>query len=291
MTLIEIAMFKNFVKDRGFEELFISLYTKYRLKQNPLSIEEYLVQADASNVMLSAFYWVTNSRFGYDFWQDFQKRWDRYRVEKLGEYPMSDIRNFKGKGKVLRHNWDSPQFWKTEARVNSAERYGVMLDETEIKRIESEYKRQNIDKKVVRNNDTLNDDDADVLKDFEFMDVRRKATNRLGDDEISLNTRTKFKIAFNLAVTKELYDRGGYEYAALRVNKKGEVCLFLNDETGVPMLDGKKKDGNIENATINSKALCSRVKELLGVQEDYTTLRIKEISKSDDYVAYLLTKK
>lgn len=285
MTLIEIAMFKNFVKDRGMDELFINLYVKYRLKQNPLSIEAYLVQADAANVMLSAFYWLTNSHFGYDFWQDFQKRWDRYRVEKLGEYPMCDIRNFKGKGKVLRHNWDSPQFWKTEARVDSAERYGVILDANEIKRIENEYKRQNIDKKVVNN------EKPDVLKDFELVDIRRKKTNRLADDEISLNTKTKFNISFNQTTTKELQKRGGYEYAALRVNKKGEVCLFLNDETGVPMLDGKRKNGGNENATINSKALCVRIKELLGVEEGYTILNIKEISKTDDYVAYLLTKK
>ena len=285
MTLIEIAMFKNFVKDRGMDELFINLYVKYRLKQNPLSIEAYLVQADAANVMLSAFYWLTNSHFGYDFWQDFQKRWDRYRVEKLGEYPMCDIRNFKGKGKVLRHNWDSPQFWKTEARVDSAERYGVILDANEIKRIENEYKRQNIDKKVVNN------EKPDVLKDFELVDIRRKKTNRLADDEISLNTKTKFNISFNQTTTKELQKRGGYEYAALRVNKNGEVCLFLNDETGVPMLDGKRKDGGNENATINSKALCVRIKELLGVEEGYVTLKIKEISKTDDYVAYLLTKK
>ena len=285
MTLIEIAMFKNFVKDRGMDDLFINLYVKYRLKQNPLSIEEYLVQADADNVMLSAFYWVTNSHFGYDFWQDFQRRWDRYRVEKLGEYPMCDIRNFKGKGKVLRHNWDSPQFWKTEARVDSSERYGVILDANEIKRIENEYKRQNIDKKVVNN------EKPDVLKDFELVDIRRKKTNRLADDEISLNTKTKFNISFNQTTTKELQKRGGYEYAALRVNKNGEVCLFLNDETGVPMLDGKRKDGGNENATINSKALCVRIKELLGVEEGYVTLKIKEISKTDDYVAYLLTKK
>lgn len=278
-------MFKNFVKDRGMDELFINLYVKYRLKQNPLSIEAYLVQADAANVMLSAFYWLTNSHFGYDFWQGFQKRWDRYRVEKLGEYPMCDIRNFKGNGKVLRHNWDSPQFWKTEARVDSAERYGVILDANEIKRIENEYKRQNIDKKVV------NDEKPDVLKDFELVDIRRKKTNRLADDEISLNTKTKFNISFNQTTTKELQKRGGYEYAALRVNKNGEVCLFLNDETGVPMLDGKRKDGGNENATINSKALCVRIKELLGVEEGYVTLKIKEISKTDDYVAYLLTKK
>ena len=282
-------MFKNFVKDRGMDDLFINLYVKYRLKQNPLSIEEYLVQADADNVMLSAFYWLTNSHFGYDFWQDFQQRWDRYRVEKLGEYPMSDIRNFKGKGKVLRHNWDSPQFWKTEARVDSAERYGVMMDKDEVERINSEYKRQNIDKKVVF--DTKANDDTDPLKDFEMVDITRKKTKRIADDEISLNTRSKFNVTFNQATTSEMNKRGGYEYAALRVNKKGEVCLFLNDETGVPIVDGKRKDGSCGNAAINSKTLCLRIKELLGVEEGYVILKIKKIAHTDDYAAYLLTKK
>lgn len=285
MKLQEIAMFKNFVKDRGMDDLFINLYVKYRLKQNPLSIEEYLVQADADNVMVSAFYWVTNSHFGYDFWQDFQRRWDRYRVEKLGEYPMSDIRNFKGKGKVLRHNWDSPQFWKTEARVDSAERYGVMMDKDEVERINSEYKRQNIGKKVSFDNM------ADPLKDFEMVDITRKKTKRIADDEISLNTRSKFNVTFNQATTSEMNKRGGYEYAALRVNKKGEVCLFLNDETGVPIVDGKRKDGSCGNAAINSKTLCLRIKELLGVEEGYVILKIKKIAHTDDYAAYLLTKK
>lgn len=285
MTLVEIAMFKNFVKDRGMDDLFINLYIKYRLKQNPLSIEEYLVQADADNVMLSAFYWVTNSHFGYDFWQDFQRRWDRYRIEKLGEYPMSDIRNFKGKGKVLRHNWDSPLHWRTEARVDSAERYGVMIDKDEVKIIESEHKRQNIDKKITVDNV------ADPLKDFELVDVTRKKTCRLGSDEVSLNTRSKFNVTFNQNITSDMQKRGGYEYAALRVNKKGEVCLFLNDETGVPIVDGKRKDGSRGNAAINSKILCMRIKELLGVEDGYVILKVKEIARTDDYVAYLLTKK
>lgn len=285
MTLIEIAMFKNFVKDRGMDDLFINLYVKYRLKQNPLSVEEYLVQADADNVMLSAFYWVTNSHFGYDFWQDFQRRWDRYRVDKLGEYPMSDIRNFKGKGKVLRHNWDSPQFWKTEARVDSAERYGVMMDKDEVKIIESEHKRQNIDKKIPIDNV------ADPLKDFELVDVTRKKTCRLGNDEVSLNTRSKFNVTFNQNITSDMQKRGGYEYAALRVNKKGEVCLWLNDETGVPVVDGKRKDGSVGNAAINSKILCMRIKELIGVEDGYVILKVKEIARTDDYIAYLLTKK
>ena len=285
MTLIEIAMFKNFVKDRGMDDLFINLYVKYRLKQNPLSVEEYLVQADADNVMLSAFYWVTNSHFGYDFWQDFQRRWDRYRVEKLGEYPMSDIRNFKGKGKVLRHNWDSPHHWKSEARVDSAERYGVMMDKDEVKIIESEHKRQNIDKKIPIDNV------ADPLKDFELVDVTRKKTCRLGNDEVSLNTRSKFNVTFNQNITSDMQKRGGYEYAALRVNKKGEVCLWLNDETGVPVVDGKRKDGSVGNAAINSKILCMRIKELLGVEDGYVILKVKEIARTDDYIAYLLTKK
>lgn len=289
MTLVEIAMFKTFVKDRGMDDLFINLYVKYRLKQNPLSIEAYLIQADADNVMLSAFYWVTNSHFGYDFWQDFQKRWDRYRLEKFGEYPMSDIKNFKGKGKILRHNWDNATPWKEESRVNSAKRYGVKLDDSEIRIIESEYRKQNIDKKVVSG--TKANDDTDPLKDFELVDVTRKKTCRLDNDEVSLNTRSKFNVTFNQNITSEMHKRGGYEYAALRVNKKGEVCLFLNDETGVPVVDGKRKDGSVGNAAINSKILCMRIKELLGVEDGYAILKIKEIARTDDYIAYLLTKK
>ena len=301
MTLQEIAMLKAFVKDRGMDEMFISLYTKYKLKENPISIEEYLQKADASNVFVSAFYWITNSRFGYDYWQQFQRKWDRYRVEKINEYPMDDIRNFRGRGKSLRCNWDDPKFWHTQGRIDTAERYGMELPVEELEKIANEYDRvgynsrtktyDGLGKDLRLANKKLSEIDnktTDPLCDFELAELSSKkaGARRLMDDEISYNVKNKgWRLTFNQKTSKSIKARGGYEYATIGRNKKGDVMLMLNDANGVPMQNSMK-----ENATIGSKVLCEKLAEYLNINEQYVVLKIKEIAKTNDYVAYLVTK-
>lgn len=301
MTLQEIAMLKAFVKDRGMDEMFISLYTKYKLKENPISIEEYLQKVDASNVFVSAFYWIANSRFGYDYWQEFQRKWDRYRVEKINEYPMDDIRNFRGRGKSLRCNWDDPKFWHTQGRIDTAERYGMELSVEELEKIAQEYDRvgynsqtktyDGLGKDLRLANKKLSEiesNTADPLCEFELAELPSKkvGTRRLMDDEISYNVKNKgWRLTFNQKTSKSIKARGGYEYATIGRNKKGDVMLMLNDANGVPMQNSIK-----ENATIGSKVLCEKLAEYLNINEQYVVLKIKEIAKTDDYVAYLVTK-
>lgn len=300
MTLQEIAMLKAFVKDRGMDEMFISLYTKYKLKENPISIEEYLQKVDASNVFVSAFYWITNSRFGYDYWQEFQRKWDRYRVEKINEYPMDDIRNFRGRGKSLRCNWDDPKFWHTQGRIDTAERYGMELSVEELEKIAKEYDRvgynsqiktyDGLGKDLRLANKKLSEIDnktTDPLCEFELEELPPKVgARRLMDDEISYNVKNKgWRLTFNQKTSKSIKARGGYEYATIGRNKKGDIMLMLNDANGVPMQNSMK-----ENATISSKFLCEKLAEYLNIGEQYVVLKIKEIAKTNDYVAYLITK-
>ena len=296
MTLQEIAMLKAFVKDRGMDEMFISLYTKYKLKENPISIEEYLQKVDASNVFVSAFYWIINSRFGYDYWQEFQRKWDRYRVEKINEYPMDDIRNFRGRGKSLRYNWDDPKFWHTQGRIDTAERYGMELSIEELEKIAKEYDRVGYNSQT-KTYDGLGKDlrlankklsEIDPLCEFELAELpsKKAGARRLMDDEISYNVKNKgWRLTFNQKTSKSIKARGGYEYATIGRNKKGDVMLMLNDANGVPMQNSTK-----ENATIGSKVLCEKLAEYLNINERYVVLKIKEIAKTDDYVAYLVTK-
>lgn len=296
MTLQEIAMLKAFVKDRGMDEMFISLYTKYKLKENPISIEEYLQKVDASNVFVSAFYWIINSRFGYDYWQEFQRKWDRYRVEKINEYPMDDIRNFRGRGKSLRCNWDNPKFWHTQGRIDTAERYGMELSVEELEKIAQEYDRVGYNSQT-KTYDGLGKDlrlankklsEIDPLCEFELAELpsKKAGARRLMDDEISYNVKNKgWRLTFNQKTSKSIKARGGYEYATIGRNKKGDVMLMLNDANGVPMQNSTK-----ENATIGSKVLCEKLAEYLNINERYVVLKIKEIAKTNDYVAYLVTK-
>lgn len=300
MTLQEIAMLKAFVKDRGMDEMFISLYTKYKLKENPISIEEYLQKVDASNVFVSAFYWIANSRFGYDYWQEFQRKWDRYRNDKINEYPMEDIRNFKGRGKSLRYNWDDPKFWHIQGRMDTAERYGTELPVKELEKIAQEYDRVGYNSQTKTYNgfgkdlrlankklSEIDNKTTDLLCEFELAELPPKVgTRRLMDDEISYNVKNKgWRLTFNQKTSKSIKARGGYEYATIGRNKKGDVMLMLNDANGVPMQNSIK-----ENATIGSKVLCEKLAEYLNINEQYVVLKIKEIAKTNDYVAYLVTK-
>lgn len=312
MTLQEIAMMKTFTKDRGMDEMFISLYTKYKLKENPLSIEEYLQKVDASNVFVSAFYWLTNTRYGYDYWQDFQRRWDRYRAERIDEYPMEDVRNFKGRAKALRYNWDNPKFWHTQGRMDTAERYGMELSREELEKIAAEYERvgytkthegagkdlrlahkelferEQKERQTEEEFALKNNSNNDPLAEFELADLtaNKEGFRRLRDNEITYNVKNKgWRITFNRTITKEIQKRGGYEYATIGRNKKGEVMLMLNDANGVPM-----QESNRDNATIGSKMLCDRLAEFLDIKDKYIVLKIKEIAKTNDYVAYLVTK-
>lgn len=304
MTLVELAMFKTFTIDRGMDEMFISLYTKYRLKENPVSIEEYLIKADPANVFMSAFYWVTNSRFGYDYWQDFQRRWDRYRKEKVNEYPMKDVANFKGRGKSLRTNWDNPKFWHVNGRLDTAERYGTELSKDELEQIASEYERVGYDHKTkaytgtaakdirLASRELLKDEEErDILGEFEIIETPKVKTGRrtLGDDEISLNRRNRAgRLTFSQPLTKEIMERGGYEYAAVGKNKKGEIALLLNDSNGVPLNDAPTRD-RTSNVAVCNKTLVTQLADMLGIKKDYAVLRLSLLQKTEDYAAYLVT--
>ena len=84
---------------------------------------------------------------------------------------------------------------------------------------------------------------SSVLGEFMFVDLTPR--RQLKKDEISINRRNKKgSVTFNLPLSKEFRERGGYEYAALMRNKAGDVVLFLNDVNGVPMLDGNTSGGN-----------------------------------------------
>ena len=213
---------------------------------------------------------------------------------------MDDIRNFRGRGKSLRYNWDDPKFWHTQGRIDTAERYGMELSVDELEKIAKEYDRvgynsqtktyDGLGKDLRLANKKLSEIDnktTDPLCEFELAELPPKVgARRLMDDEISYNVKNKgWRLTFNQKTSKSIKAHGGYEYATIGRNKKGDVMLMLNDANGVPMQNSMK-----ENATIGSKVLCEKLAEYLNINEQYVVLKIKEIAKTNDYVAYLVTK-
>lgn len=307
MTPLQVALFKQFTTTKGMESMFISMYRKWHVRTNPLSLEEYLRKADPLNVYMAAFYFQINQKFGFDYWQRMQNQFlDFLKVEepKHDEELWTDL---KGVYKDLRLNWDAPKHWAYEKRGDAARRLGITLPEEKerlIREAEEDAAREEkefadvpeyADAHGLEMKPQVDDVDfEDDFDEFNIIDLKPRSHNatRLKDDEISLNLRNKKScITFNSFVSREIQERGGYEYAAV-ANEKNGVLLVLNDVKGVPMLDGTNgKNGTNGNATINSKVLCARIEALLNITDDYTVLKIREYKRNNNYVAYIVSLK
>ena len=319
MTPLQVALVKQFTTTKGMESMFISMYRKWHVRTNPLSLEEYLRKADHLKVYMSAFYFQINQKFGFNFWQRMQNQFLEFLKVETKKHDGEDWTDLKGVFKDLRLNWDAPKHWAYEKRSEAAARLGITLPEEKERLIREAEKELHEEEQALLERESKKQgedfssipeyadahgldikpkvDDApsvDDFDDFNIIDLKPRSHNstRLKADEISFNLRNKKScITFNQVVSNEIRERGGYEYAAV-ANEKNGVVLVLNDVKGVPMLDGKAgKNGMDANATINSKVLCARIEALLNITEDYTILKIREYKRNNNYVAYIVSLK
>lgn len=325
MKPFEIALFKHFIGDKGMTTVWINLYRKNHLKENPTSIEDYLSKAEPKDVCMKAFYFYQNSDYGFDYWSKMTTMWLEFLETNKNNYTSEEWYKLNGMSKILRTNWDAAKHWKEESKLTAAIRLGIDLsligaqDKTPTApptQLSEEYLREKTRKEMELMEDDDNEEDnslidfsestkekidlktyikgkdkKSILGEFEFLDISKKGSRaRLKDNEISINTRdNRGRITFNQKISNEIKARGGYEYAALLKNKKGDVALILNDVKGVTIQDGSSRLNS--NVIIGIKALVDKVVMFLNIKNDYKIVNIKEIEKTEDYVAYLLTSK
>jgi hypothetical protein len=300
MKPYNIALFKHFLEGKGMVTPFVNMFKSYPLRKNSNSIEEYLRNVDEGDVCLHAFYFVINSRWGYNYWYDTQKEFMEYLKEHEDDPGKDEWYLLNGKSKILRTNWDT-KHWKQEPKVAAAKRLGIELPEYETN--EDEQPKNNEANNFVEEQDTekldiktyikgKEEEKMDIFGEFEFLEIKKQNNRRkLADDEISINTRSGHgQITFNLSISGDIRKRGGYEYAALLKNKKNEVAIIFNDIKGVTINDGSNNKSNNSNIRISNKELVEKVATFLGLENDYTIVKVTEIEKTDDYVAYILTK-
>lgn len=294
MTPFEVALFKHFMKEKAIVKLYISYYRKFHLKGNPTSVEEFLAATSHEKVLVSAFFFLVNNDYGSDFWFKMDEKWREFHDANINNYTSDAWWLFRGMTQILRTDWDSPKPWRTKSRFETAQRYGIDPAKLGIKDEPRGVKAFRDALDAANKKDEMPTCD-DFLGEFTIMDLKPKnyGSRRLKPDEISLNLRNKKGcVTFNQAISQEIHARGGYKYAALSKNKKtGDVALVLNDSNGVPMLDMKDvAERKTSNACINSKMLAERMAALLDVNDDYIVLKINQLAKTDEYVAYLVTK-
>ena len=309
MKPFEIALFKHFIEGKGMVTVYVNMYLKNHLKTNPVSIEEFLAKVDVTEVCTKAFNFYINSDYGYDYWNKMELMWMEFLATNENNYTADEWYKLQGMSKILRTNWDAAKHWRQESRLTTAIRMGIdpkligaedCTPTAPPTKLSEEYLRETTRKEVLDFNPSqdaaekpakLSKNDVDIFGEFEMIDLRPKShdARRLADDEISVNTRNnKGRITFNQHLSKEIKARGGYEYASLMRNKKGEVSLVLNDIKGVPVADGAKTRTNA-NVTIGSTVLVDKLITFLNIKHDYEIVRVTEIAKTDDYVAYLVT--
>ena len=294
--------------------VYINTYRKRHHKTNPISIEEFLATADVNEVCSHAFYFVTNERWGYDYWTQMQKEWLEFLKANEGNYSSDEWWKMKGITKILRYNWDAAKHWRQEKRLTAAIRLGIDLSLLGIagkenkepptkmseeyireKGLEEFEKAKSKTESECKTHDLIeftDDDEEDLLGDFVDIELKPKANERriLKDNEASVNTRNNsFRFTFNQTISADVKARGGYEYASLLRNNHGDVIIKLNDEKGVTVQDGSRSRKK-SNVVIHSRALVGKLVDFLGVEREYNIVNVKEVAKTNDFVAYLVTK-
>lgn len=314
MKPFEVALFKHFIESKGMATVYINTYRKRHHKTNPISIEEFLATADVNDVCTHAFYFVTNERWGYDYWTQMQKEWLEFLKANEGNYSADEWWKMKGITKILRYNWDAAKHWRQEKRLTAAIRLGIDLsllglegkeNKEQPTKMSEEYIREKgleeFEKEKVKTEseckthdliEFTDDDEENLLRDFMDIELKPKANERriLKDNEASVNTRNNsFRFTFNQKISADVKASGGYEYASLLRNKQGDVIIKLNDEKGVPVQDGSRSRKK-SNVVIHSRALVGKLVDFLGVEREYNIVNVKEVAKTNDFVAYLVTK-
>ena len=294
--------------------VYINTYRKRHHKTNPISIEEFLATADVNEVCSHAFYFVTNERWGYDYWTQMQKEWLEFLKANEGNYSSDEWWKMKGITKILRYNWDAAKHWRQEKRLTAAIRLGIDLSLLGIAGKENKEPPTKMSEEYIREKgleefekakakpeseckthdliEFTDDDEEDLLGDFVDIELKPKANERriLKDNEASVNTRNNsFRFTFNQTISADVKARGGYEYASLLRNNHGDVIIKLNDEKGVPVQDGSRSRKK-SNVVIHSRALVGKLVDFLGVEREYNIVNVKEVAKTNDFVAYLVTK-
>ena len=314
MKPFEVALFKHFIESKGMVTVYINTYRKRHHKTNPISIEEFLATADVNEVCTHAFYFVTNERWGYDYWTQMQKEWLEFLKANEGNYSADEWWKMKGITKILRYNWDAAKHWRQEKRLTAAIRLGIDLSLLGLAGNENKEPPTKMSEEYIREKgleefekskakpeseckthdliEFADDDEEDLLRDFMDIELKPKANERriLKDNEASVNTRNNsFRFTFNQTISADVKARGGYEYASLLRNNQGDVIIKLNDENGVPVQDGSRSRKK-SNVVIHSRALVGKLVDFLGVEREYNIVNVKEVAKNNDFVAYLVTK-
>ena len=307
MTLKDIAIFKHFMAEKDLRKPFIKVYRQsHDFAKLPVQVEDFFSNVEPLAVILSGMrVCAPNSAFGYDFWQDLHQMWKIY----YGKMQHADciindggaLNRLEGYYKILRENWnDKDKPWRYEDMADALARLGLPpIDEDPP--IEVEVKQEQpattaevtetaeapevVDEEEVQN--------SDPLADFDFFEPKDRQWTKLNRGDASINFRSgSFKITFNKYDSEDAASR---QIACAKISKSkstGDICLVFAKEGMLPdairvLYSTGGRTG--KNLSINSKDICTKLRTLLNLKQDYTIIHMEPLPTTPDYLIFKLS--
>jgi hypothetical protein len=318
MTPVQIAYFKHFLFDMGLQAVYISKYRRSRLRgdpgkgdeENPESLEEFLQQQPPSRVLLKAFYFQMNSNYGYDYWKGINNKWIKY-LDLYKDNPKNErVVVLKGTFQILRQNWDSPQYWKSESMEATYARMhieppleGVDLETAFTVPTNSDYiSRKNKDDDAAAEAEAASEGPSkpdnsktpseSLLEGFSLIETNNKHCGRkIGSNTVSVNLRNNgYRVTFASKQSDRLR-KHGYKYVKLLTKKEtGEIALVFNNQSGCNVVIKRSTDKETRNVTINSKEIVEHIIKFYTIKPsvDYFILNITDTIQQDLNMIYKL---
>ncbi len=264
MKVANIALFKQFLTEKGAEKMFTGMYRQYAFPDNPESVEDYLKEVDSENVISNAFKFPQNLiQYGPDYWFGLEQAWEK-RLKDATE-AGSRIYSAHASSRVAKMASKPLEMWHGPA---------------------FEKKRKPAPEEATTTPRNGATEEQHVLSGFKFFDIKKSSNRRLKINEVSINTKTSNSLTFNKTISEEIC-KSKLKY--MQVGQLGEenalFFVFSNDENGIP------HRYNESNINICNKALVTRINEFFEQSGDYNILHIsKNMAKSKDYLTYKITK-
>lgn len=278
MTPVALAYLKHFLFDQSLRKYFIVNYKKYHLKDNPESIEQYLMNANIGTVFLKAFFFFTSGTPSYDYWKDVNDKWLKYwEINKSNVYNTNWM-FLKGSFAILRQNWDDySDKPKIESFADTYKRLNVVSPYSGSE--ESDKDAQTLQEEVENKEKATND----VLEGFTFEEraSRRNRGNKIADDKITVSTaHGGYRVTFSVSLSSQVI-KSGYKYVRIATKADSKEIAFVFGENGVNLAGFNSKGKS--NINLNSKNTVNMIKNFYGVSHiDFFELKVKNITNTSN---------